>query len=343
MSSNRTAQLPRAAIAAGLVGAVALGVAGALVLTAVAPVPGLPEPGAVVRFGLPVVRAVLFVAAVVTVGLSVLPKLLGFDRPALTEPVLGTVRRAAVVSSAVWVLAALAMVLLLVAELRPGQQIGIGHVLEFMRKVGAGQALAMSAVSALVYFNIALLAVRSGESVPAELRMLVALFALLPLPVGGHAANFGLRWGGHGLLMASMELHVIAASLWTGGLAVLVYFVSTRRDLLAAALPRFSKLATVCLLLVLVTGVINALVQLATTPLVELPGGLFTTGYGQLVLLKSVCLVLLAALGGRIRFRLLPLIAAGRPAPLVAWAAAEVVVMGVAFGLAVVLSRTPVI
>jgi putative copper resistance protein D len=60
------------------------------------------------------------------------------------------------------------------------------------------------------------------------------------------------------------------------------------------------------------------------------------------VLLKATCLVVLAAVGGMIRFRLLPGVAAHRATPFRLWAAGELAVMGVAFGLAVVLTRVPV-
>jgi copper resistance protein D len=113
------------------------------------------------------------------------------------------------------------------------------------------------------------------------------------------------------------------------------------RRLLVTALPRFSKLATVCVLVVAGTGVFNAIVELSLAPGRSLLGALFGTGYGVLVLLKLTCIGLLGALGGNIRWRLLPAIVRHRATALAGWATLELGVMGLAFGFAVVLSRAP--
>ena len=59
-----------------------------LVLAPPVVVAGVVDAGAAVRYGLPVTRVLLDVSATIVVGLSILPKLLGFDRPTHTEPVL---------------------------------------------------------------------------------------------------------------------------------------------------------------------------------------------------------------------------------------------------------------
>ncbi|WP_199440635.1 copper resistance D family protein [Umezawaea beigongshangensis] len=338
MTTNRTALPTRHFVLLVTTLGGVLGVLLGLLLAAQDPVPGVAEPGLAVRLGLPLVRVVLDLAATAAVGLSLLPKLLGFSRPALTEPVMRIARRAAVVAAAVWVLCALLSIVLQAAELRPGTTITIGSAVDYVRQVGAGQGLLFSAVCALVSLWIAVLAVRSGESVPAELRILVAVFGLLPLPITGHASN----WKYHDYSMISMELHVVGAAVWTGGLGALVVLVAHRRGLLADALPKFSKLATVSLILVSATGLFNGLLELNLNPVVELPESLFTTSYGLVLVGKIVCSALLAALGANIRWRLMPHVAQHRTTAVIGWAALELTIMGVAFGLAVVLSRAPV-
>ncbi len=307
-----------------------------LALTATPPVPGVAEPGAVVRHGLPVVRVLLDLAAVATVGLSLLPILVGFDRPRHAGAALAVARRAAAAAALVWAFAALLVLVLETAEVRPGVGVSPAAVVEYVREVGAAKALVFVAGVALVSFGLGIASVRLGDAVPAELRAAVALFGLLPLPATGHATN--MRW--RDLTMISLELHVLGAVCWTGGLAAVVVLLAANRSLLAAALPRFSRLATVCLVVVAVTGLVNAVSELTANH--ALLDALFGTGYGVLVLLKLGCLVLLAALGGNIRFRLLPAITRHRRTALVGWAALELSVMGLAFGFAVVLSRAPV-
>jgi putative copper resistance protein D len=292
----------------------------------------------VVQFLHPLTRVLLDLSATVVVGLSLLPKLLGFTRPTATEPVLRIARPAAVIAAAVWVFTALLSIVIRAYQVRPGQPLTMSGVVDYVQRVGAGQGLLFSAVCALVYLFVGVLAVRKGETVPAELRILISMFGLLPLPVTGHASN----WQFHDYSMISMELHVLGAAAWAGGLGALIALVAHRKGLLAEALPKFSKIATISLVLVTVTGLFNGLLELGLNPVVSLPGSLFTTSYGLLLLGKAVCAGALALLGANIRWRLLPAIAKHQATAVFGWAAAELTIMGVAFGLAVVLASAPV-
>ncbi|WP_436493043.1 copper resistance D family protein [Actinokineospora sp. HUAS TT18] len=338
MSETRAAARQRYHLVTVLVAASIVGVLIGMAIVATEPIPGLPRPDAVVRVGLPIVRVLLDMAAVVTVGLCLLPLLVGFDRPAITEPILSTARRVAMASSLVWVMTALVALVLQTAELRPEEDVSLAAVGEYIATVGAGKALLFVAAFALLTFGLSLAAVRVGENMPAELRAAVALFALLPLPVTGHATNW--RW--HDFTMISMELHVMSAAAWTGGLGAVVALAAANRTLLGHALPRFSKLATVCLVLVTATGLFNGLIELAVSPTYDLVSGLFTTSYGVLVLIKTACLVTLAALGANVRWRLMPGVVAHKRTALVGWVGLELAVMGLAFGFAVILTRAPV-
>ena len=341
MTQQRTTAFNRLHLVGAAVGVALACVLVGLVLTPVAPVPGLPGPGAVVRYGLPVARVLFDLAAVATVGLNLLPFLVGLTRPKAAEQVLAGARRAAAFSALALAVCALVALVLQTAEVRPDQDstgISPRSVLDYVATVSAGKALVFVAVVALVSFALSLWAVRSGDAVPAELRAAVALFALLPLPVTGHATNW--RWQDYAMI--SMELHVLGAAVWTGGLGAVVVILAANRTLLATALPRFSKLATVCLCVVAATGLFNAVVELGSVPGRSLFDILFGTGYGTLVILKLTCFAGLAALGANIRWRLLPGIMRHQRTALVGWATLELAVMGAAFGFAVVLTRTPV-
>ncbi|WP_405146252.1 CopD family protein [Sphaerisporangium sp. NBC_01403] len=298
-------------------------------------VPGIAVPGPVVEYGLPVVRLILDLCALAVVGLSLLPRFLGFDDPERTEPILSRARNWAVLAAFGWAVAALVAMVLSAAEVTPGR---MPDPAGYVSVIGSGQGLVISAACALIYTCFGLLAVRFGEKVPAELRVVVAVFGLLPLPVSGHASN----WYWHDLSMVSMELHVVGASAWTGGLVALAVLLTRDRDLLARALPRFSRLATLALVVVALSGLFNGLVELGLSPTTRLPWSLFTTHYGQLVVAKIILVCAAAALGAHIRWRLLPGIAQRRATAFAAWAALEVGVMAVAYGVAVALTRAPV-
>lgn len=333
MTRAEATSRPRVAV---LVGLLATTLAGALLgfaLTATDPVRGVAAAGEVVSAGIPVVRAVMNVAAVVTVGLALLPVLLGGDRPRLTKPVLASAQPVAVASALVWALAAGAALVLQAIEYRPEAP----DVGSYVADISAGKALVLVTALALVLSALNSVTLLRPTAVPAEVRVGLGLFALLPLPVTGHA----MGWSLHDYATISIELHVLAAVVWTGGLGAITAVLATNRVLLATALPRFSTLATVCLAGVTVTGVFNAVVELGQQPGGSLTDALFGTSYGLLVLLKAGCLAGAAALGARLRTRLLPQVLRHRRTALATWATLELTVLGLAFGLAVVLTRAP--
>ena len=303
-----------------------------------APVAGLVSPPWIVTAGIPVFRTLLDLGAVAVAGLGLLSKMVGFDRPERSEVVIAPARRLAVWASAVWGLSALISIVLLSVELNPQQGPTPASVWGYISNIAAGKGLLMSAGCALLSLWLARVSVRHGESVPAELRVGIALFGLLPLPLTGHASN----WYYHDLSMVSMELHVVAACAWAGGLGAVVIFLARRPALLAVALPRFSKLATWCVLVVGVSGVFNGLLELALSPVTSLPGSLFTTRYGVLVLAKAVCMIIVAVIAIHVRRRLLPRVAQQRTTSIALWCGWEVVTLAVAFGVAVVLTRASV-
>jgi copper resistance protein D len=327
------------ALAGGAIAGVLIGLA--LTASAIAGVPGIVSPSTAVVVGLPLSRALLDGSALVTVGLSFLPRLVGDDKPKRVAAALAPARLIAVISAAVWFIAALVSLVLEVADLNVGQPVTFSSITGYVGEIASGQALVVVAVCALVYLVIGVLAVRRGEAVPVELRITVALFTLLPLPVTGHATSGAQSW--HDVSLISIELHVLGAVSWTGGLLAVLMLVAMDRNLLAEALPRFSKLATACVFLVGITGAFNAWYVLDGTPGIRWYVALFTTGYGWILIGKVVCILTAGLLGGYTRFMLLPKIIERRPTAVLRWASMELAVLGIAFGLAAVLVRAPVI
>ncbi len=328
-------------------------------VTGAAALPGLPAPSVAVKYGVPVVRVLLDVSVVTTMGLALLAKFLGFDDPDRTEPVMRTARRAALWSSWTWVGSALVSLVLLSVEVYPTEfptrtspaldlltaplsflQYLVGSpdlVLNYVVGVPAGKGLLTVAGIGLLSVWLCRVAVRRGESVPAELRAGVAAFGLLPIPLTGHATD----WIYHDLMMMSMELHLIGAAAWVGGLGATIVFLARRPHLLAVALPRFSKLATYCVFIVAASGVFSGLSMLATADItVPLPDSLWTTHYGQLMIVKLVCVAVIAALAVGVRRGMLVRISDRRPTAVAVWCGFELVVMAIAYGVAVVLTRS---
>ncbi|MFL6022766.1 MAG: copper resistance CopC/CopD family protein [Marmoricola sp.] len=101
--------------------------------------------------------------------------------------------------------------------------------------------------------------------------------------------------GSHATLGVLVDfLHLAAVSAWVGGLVVLLVGLLPRRELaeIERVVPRFSKVAATSVVLVLISGTLLAIRVIGSV------GGIFTTHYGHVLLVKLtlVGLVLLVAL-----------------------------------------------
>jgi copper transport protein len=147
----------------------------------------------------------------------------------------------------------------------------------------------------------------------------------------GHAGTADLR----ALAIASDWLHIVAASVWVGGLLAVTVLVLARRSAIEPLGPteRFSSLAGWAILAVAVTGIVNTSMHTSAV------GQLVDTTWGRIALAKGLLLLGLAALGWAHRRRSIPRLraAAGRPEArrlFVRLAGAELLVMLLAMGLA---------
>ncbi|MGZ4591921.1 MAG: cytochrome c oxidase assembly protein, partial [Actinomycetes bacterium] len=306
-----------------------------------APVPaGLPDAGALTGWGLPVVRLLSDLAGMATVGLLLATALL-LPSPAtrLSSAAASTARLAAGTAS-VWVLGVLVEAVFTLSDLLgspPGSVLEPSVLRSFLGQTTQGRSLLVQAVLAVVAAGLA----RSARTIRgAAFALLVAVAAVVPPALTGHTAASG----SHDLAIASLAVHVTAASLWVGGLAALAWVAFTRGDGLRYAVPRFSTLAAWCFVTVAVSGVVNAGVRLGGV------APLFTSAYGALVLAKMGALGVLGGFGWWHRRHTVDSVGARaataadrRTAARVflTVAAAELTVMAATVALAVGLSRTP--
>jgi len=311
-----------------LVALVLLGANGSLA----APSEGLLDPGTLTRYGLPAARAVHDVAASVTVGLLVLAAwAVAPDAGKTVDSLAGPRRlmvRGATVSALVWAGAALVVLVLTAADVSgfaPGAP-GFSLVFfSFTSQLELGRALLVSLLLVLLATVVSALATRI---VAVAWAGVIALLAILPLSLAGHAAGAA----NHMNAVDSLALHLVSAVLWVGGLAALVLVsgrLGAQRD---TVVRRYSTLAGVCFVVVAFSGVINAALRLGSFAALGTP-------YGLLVIGKVVALGLLGVAGLLHRRRVIPRLATDRSA-FARLAAVELVVMGATVGLAVALSRS---
>lgn len=163
--------------------------------------------------------------------------------------------------------------------------------------------------------------------------LLIAVAGILPFAFTGHAATSG----DHNTATSSLALHILASSVWVGGLVALLAHARWQPSGLPLAARRFSRLALVCFGAVAGTGALNAWLRLRSVD------NLLNSDYGLLLQLKTLALVALAAAGWWHRERTMPALHSDRPAErrlFARFAAAEVVVMAASFGLATALARS---
>ena len=175
-----------------------------------------------------------------------------------------------------------------------------------------GQMLASSAGARLVRTAVVLVALGllAGLATWRPRTSTIGLTAALTAAVmfshvaAGHAGAPGpAQW----INLSTQTVHFIAIGAWIGGLVWLL--AGTRGDRASqdvAPIGRFSTLATVCISVVIVAGVIRGVNEVGTFD------ALFSTDYGRTLLVKLSLVALLASLGATNRFWNVPAIMRGR-------------------------------
>lgn len=318
--------------------AASLGLVGVLVLAlviggarpTVAPA-GLPQAGPLVDWGLPVVRLAGRIAALGTVGALLFAAVL------LPGPLPAASRRAVRAASGwalVWAGATALGGVLTVSELVgvPPTSLSTASGSAFVTDVAAGRATVAVLVIAI---GIAVTA-RSCTRTGAVAALLVAALAGLVVPavLTGHSAAAD----DHVLAVTNLSLHVVAASLWVGGLLALLLY-GRGADVRARAAGRFSTVALGCFLATGASGLLAAWIVLGGDAAAVVAA--LGTGYGVLLAGKTAALIALGGFGWHHRRRTLPRLRAGERRSFARFAAVEVAVMLATVALAVALSAAP--
>ncbi|RSM42891.1 copper resistance protein CopD [Actinoplanes sp. ATCC 53533] len=292
--------------------------------------PGLPDPG-LAPWLLPVARLGAHLAAIATVGLLLAAVVLSPRDQGRVSVTAYRRLRAVRWTALAWLLCTGAALCLTLADLTGvamSDIVSFDTIVNFATTVPLGRALALTAILA----GVVAVVCATTVSVPGMVIALVAaIAALLPPLFTGHAA----AGGNHQLAISALVLHVVPVTLWAGGLLALLLSGRGTADSTHAAVQRFSALATWCLAAVTLSGLASTTVRIPDVAMV------FTTRYGQLVLIKGALLAGLGALGWQQRRAALPALRSGNRRRFTALAAAEILIFAAAMGTAAALSRTP--
>jgi putative copper resistance protein D len=329
---------PVAGIAAGILAAGVTAALAGVALTGAAEPSLLFDPGPVVRWGLPVVTMISDLAAAVTLGVLVLTAVAlpvhsaggSAARAGHRGRALPAALHLVTAAAAVWTLAALARLVLQYAQTSGthlddpafGQQLAA-----FARGTDAGRGLL---VTLLVAALLATVAAAVGSVGAVGLLVPLALVALVPPALAGHAAGSS----DHETAVTSLGLHLLGISVWVGGLAGVIALRTRAGAAFPALVRRYSALAGWSFVLVGGSGVINAVIRVPDA------GGL-ATRYGALLAAKTAAFVVLGVAGALQRRRVMPGLDGAAPRAFARLAGGELLIMVITFGVAAALGASP--
>jgi putative copper resistance protein D len=338
--------------------AVFLGLVAALIFSGAAATRGVADPGALVRWGLPVSKAIHNISLATVIGglifaVGILPRSLaprsrareapegdgGPEHPAFSRSL-----AVAAAAGAAWTLSAIAVLVLTYADVAGQGLSGDAEFTQalvyFMTDIETGRAwLAVTIIAAVV--TTALFGVRTLGGL--ALTLVLAFIGLVPTALIGHSSSSSDHEGA----INSLGLHLVGVSTWVGGIILLALLsgiltgpkAGVAGDITESTLRRFSSLAGFGFVLVFASGVINASIRITNW------GDLFGSAYGQLILAKSAATLVLGGIGFMHRQWVIPQL--GRKGSTmssrrVLWqlVLAELLVMGATSGVAVALGRS---
>lgn len=292
--------------------------------------PPYADPGAVVRFGLPIAQLLFNIGAAGTIGALVLVCF----ALSPSEPEFAVTIDFAAGAAAFWTVAAATTGFLtyLSVTLQPlSLDDNFGRLFgSFLTNFPIGQAaLAGTLIPAVV--TVLCFATRNHTALVFV--TILAAAGLVPMALNGHSAGAA----GHDAAVSSLGLHIVFVAIWLGGLLTLVF---TRRSLesgrIGVVLSRYSSLALLCFVVVAASGTVNAALRVGAFAALLTP-------YGILVIVKVLALGALGLFGAvQRRFIIDRMQRKGNGGRGYFWwlVSAELAFMGIASGVAAALART---
>ncbi len=287
------------------------------------------DPGAIVRYGIPISRGIMNIGMAGMIGALVMVVwALASDKKESRIAM-----DLASGSAAVVTVSATAALIFTYADVlgKPlsGDAVFGAGLGQFVTEIELGRywlvLVLLAAVTTVLCF-----AVRDRRLV--LLTLVVALTTTFPIASQGHAAGAA----NHSQAVNSLLVHLVGAAVWLGGLVTLVFVAkAVDRARLATLVERYSTLAFFAFIGVASSGAVSAWMRVGNWE------QLWGTGYGKIVLLKVATLVGLGLFGVVWRqraIRKIPGTHGGRVFALLV--VMELAVMGAASGLAAALGRT---
>lgn len=296
-----------------------------------APAAGLVDAGPVISWSLALARAIATLSGIATFGWLMYAAFLG---PQQRNGLLGAsgtadMRRASA-AALVWAVSSAASALLtltviLGSSLSEALQPSVIRL--YAWEIPTVRAFVLSTLIALAIWAFGRRAVSLTASAGWSA---VALAALAFVPLAGHSAAYG----DHALALTSGVVHVWATAAWFGGLLALAVHAWRGDRGVDNSTLRYSRVATVSVLLLFAAGVANGYSRMDTV------SDLWNSGYGRLLTAKVIVFALALVVAWQVRKRLASQMGQSkRSAGLLI--TMELGLLAIAGGFAVALSQTP--
>ena len=187
------------------------------------------------------------------------------------------------ISALVWLIGSIGTIVLTLATFLASSiqdALDLTVLRSFVTQITLGRYLAVQALVALI---VLMAAFKVRSVISTTVLMLIALAGITAPVFQSHAASSG----SHMLVIGSLVIHVIALSLWVGGVFAIAFLSSTDR---AIAVPRFSQLALWSAIAVVLSGVVNAWARLNFVDA-------WDSSYARIVIAKSIATIVLIWFG----------------------------------------------
>lgn len=288
-------------------------------------IPGLPVVPLATLWSLPVDLWVRDIATALTVGFALVGGVLA-PRP---DPRSG---RNASLAALVWLVALAVQSVFTVSEvlaLPVSESLNPTIVWSLLTQTTLGRVIVIQ------FVIVAMIAILAWVVLGRITGLIIAGAAMVATFLPGFTGHSGIE-DGHSSATISLGLHVIAASVWIGGLVATVDYVRHSSPQATVVLQRFSVLALISVIVLVQSGLINASLRLDGI------SSLITSTYGAVILAKISIVIVLIGFGWRQRQDLSRRYEEGmdKKRLLVQLSVWELAWMGAAVGLSVALART---
>jgi putative copper resistance protein D len=232
-------------------------------------------------------KSLLVLSASVLVGVLLSFGFLLIEREGKLQSSAEKIRKFGLLAAGIWLITSFLEITITLANILNAS---LGSALDpttfrsFITQVELGKFLFAQTIAAAVVLVCLSFIKTALQSI---LLLALTLLGLIAPVFQSHSAASG----SHALAIGSLVVHVIAITLWLGGLCAITLFADNDRKI---ALPRFSQLALWAAIGVVASGVANAWARLDFTEA-------WSTSYARIIVVKAALTIVLILFGYRNR------------------------------------------